>query len=357
MAENNPLQNAAFRAPGLLERMLGLFLGKSRPLDCIQVEVTSFCNGHCIYCPHTIQARQWQSRHMSAEIFAALWPLLRRSGRAHLQGWGEPFLHPLFFDFVALARKADCQVSATSCGLQVDSSFARRIVQSGMDILAFSLAGTDHASNMPRAGVPFEQVCAAIRSVQQAIETEQGKQESSLRIHLAYLLLADRMEAVTALPQLMEKLNVGMAVISTLDHRLVQPAQASLAFSVQEKEKLEHARAILEKTAARAAAAGRNIYYTLPGDTAQSREGACHENVSKSLFVSSDGSMSPCVHLKLPTAGGDTARHICFGNVLEDDPWQVWNSREYRQFRKQLQEGVLPAYCLACPNSFPAATE
>ena len=140
MTGNDPLRNPAFRAPGLGERLRELLLGEHRPLDCVQVEVTSCCAGRCVYCPHTTQAAVWRSRHMPDAVFAALWPLLRRSGRAHLQGWGEPLLHPRFFDFAALARKAGCQVSSTSCGLCMDADLAARIVQSGMDMLAFSLA-------------------------------------------------------------------------------------------------------------------------------------------------------------------------------------------------------------------------
>lgn len=195
MIGNDPLRNPAFRAPGLGERLRELLLGERRPLDCVQVEVTSCCAGRCVYCPHTTQAAFWRSRHMPDAVFAALWPLLRRSGRAHLQGWGEPLLHPRFFDFAALARKAGCQVSSTSCGLCMDADLAARIVQSGMDMLAFSLAGTDAASNAARSGVPFERVCEAVRLVRAAQHASDARKETALEVHLAYLLLADRIDA------------------------------------------------------------------------------------------------------------------------------------------------------------------
>ena len=72
MPENDLLQNPAFRAPGLGERLRELFLGEKRPLDCVQVEVTSCCAGRCVYCPHTTQTGSWRSRHMPDEVFAAL---------------------------------------------------------------------------------------------------------------------------------------------------------------------------------------------------------------------------------------------------------------------------------------------
>ena len=245
MPENDLLQNPAFRAPGLGERLRELFLGEKRPLDCVQVEVTSCCAGRCVYCPHTTQTGSWRSRHMPDEVFAALWPLLRRSGRAHLQGWGEPLLHPRFFDFAALARKAGCRVSSTSCGLHMDADLAARLVESGMDMLAFSLVGTDAASNAARAGVSFERVCEAIRMVRAAQRGRSGRAvsgENFPEVHLAYLMLADRIEAAAGLPRLMEELDVRMAVVSTLDY-IAAPSQAVLAFAPEETDKIARARA------------------------------------------------------------------------------------------------------------------
>ena len=162
----DPLRNPRFQEPSVWQLFRESLFGKPRLLDCIQVEVTSVCPGRCVYCPHTTQAGYWRSRHMEAATFARLWPLMQESGRVHLQGWGEPFLHPRFMDFAALARKAGCRVSTTTCGLRMDETLAGQIVGSGIDIVAFSLVGTDEASNAPRAGVPFSRVCEAVRTLQ-----------------------------------------------------------------------------------------------------------------------------------------------------------------------------------------------
>ena len=147
----DPLDKPAFR-PGLWRELRDAFLSPPRPLSCVQMEVTSACSGRCIYCPHTTLAGVWRSRAMSAEVVAALWPLLRRSLRAHLQGWGEPLLHPRFFDFAAFARRAGCRVSTTTCGLGMDEDTAVRLVSGGLDVVAFSLAApTRHPTASARA--------------------------------------------------------------------------------------------------------------------------------------------------------------------------------------------------------------
>lgn len=356
----DPLADRAFRAPGFLERLRDAFLGVQRPLDCLQVEVTSRCAGRCVYCPHTTAGATWKSRHMPDEVFAALWPLLRGAQRAHLQGWGEPLLHPRFLDYVALARRAGCAVSSTSCGLRMDADLARKLAESGMDLLAFSLVGTDEASNDARAGVPFARVCESVRQLRAAIR-EAGRRPDGepLEIHFAYLLLADRMEAARGLPALMDELDVDMAVVSTLDY-LALPGQRELAFAPEETEKIARAREILESIAAKADARGRIIHFSLPGAGAVADAGGCRENVARSCYVDADGKISPCVYLNVPdnapNAGtgalpGDGRRRV-FGDVRAEAPWDIWNKPEFAAFREALVRNAPDSACIVCPKRF-----
>lgn len=140
-------------------------------------------------------------------------------------------------DFAALARKAGCRVSTTTCGLRMDETLAGQIVGSGIDIVAFSLVGTDEASNAPRAGVPFSCVREAVRTLQRVRKAKMGVH---LELHFAYLMLASQMEAVEGLPDLMDELDVHAAVISTLDY-IAAPGLEAEAFSPHEAGKLDAA--------------------------------------------------------------------------------------------------------------------
>lgn len=346
--ENDPLKNKNFKAPGVIEMIKRDLLGKRRPLDCIQVEVTSFCGGRCIYCPHTTMAESWKSRHITPEIFAALWPFMRISERVHLQGWGEPLLHPRFFDFVALARKADCQVSSTSCGLIMNDEIAYKLAHSGIDTLAFSLVGTDSASNdSGRAGVPFEKVCSAIRMVKSAVK-DMGC--SPLDIHFAYLLLADRVEAVKRLPDLMEELDVSTAVISSLDY-IAESEQTALAFAPHERQKISEARSVLQEVADKAAQMERNIVFALPGSKAIAHTGGCRENVTSSLYIDAEGMVSPCVYLNVPDNAENPNRRV-FGSVLEENVLDIWQKEDFQAFREALAKNNPNTACLNCPKRF-----
>lgn len=342
-SEIEPLKNPKFRSAGIMDKLREIFLGSERPLETLQIEVTSHCFGKCAYCPHTTMNARWHSRHMSAEVMASLWPLLRNSARAHLQGWGEPLLHPLFPDFVEFARKAGCQTSTTSCGINISADLIDRLIDSGLDVIAFSLAGTDISSNSPRGNGNFDEVCSTIQQLKQKI-AQNGK---GPEIHLAYLLLADRIEAVAKLPELMEKLDVKCAVVSTLDY-LPEPEQAYLAFQPDESEKIAKARALLETAAKEASLQERLLIYGLPDPLTECANG-CRENISNSLYVNAEGQISPCIYLNVPAEKTD-AKNLVYGNSLEENVWTIWKKPEYREFRQRLAAGEAPPYCISCPK-------
>jgi MoaA/NifB/PqqE/SkfB family radical SAM enzyme len=340
-----PTPGNEFRGPGFWETIKEAFFGVRRLLDCIQVEVTSRCPGRCTYCPHTTQKDHWQARDMEMATFKRLWPLMRRSGRVHLQGWGEPLLNSAFFEMAALARKAGCQVSTTTCGHHMDEKLAHEIVGSGIDIVAFSLVGTDAGSNAPRRGVDFERVCEAISTLQTVRRKRMGVH---LEVHVAYLMLASAMEAVAGLPALMQRLGVHAAVVSSLDY-LPEPGHEDEAFSPSETNKLARAGEILKRTAAEARKLGLDFHYELPDPNAAGTN--CRENISRSLYVSADGSVSPCVYVNVPAKIADPKRRV-FGNVRDQDPIAIWENADFRRFRERLACGDPDLPCQGCPKRY-----
>jgi len=331
--------------PGLWETVRDHWLGWRRPFDWIQVEVTSRCPGSCTYCPHTTMRAEWHSRDMDMETFTLLWPLMRRAGRVHLQGWGEPLLNPAFFAMSALARKAGCAVSTTTCGLTMNEELAVKVVEAGLDIVAFSLAGTDAASNASRHGVEFDRVCEAL-SVLQTVR--RARPAVHLEIHVAYLMLASTMEAVRGLPGLMHRLGVDAAVVSTLDYIPSLELEPE-GFAPHEAGKLARAAALLRETEIEARRLGVGFHWGLPRPEASGT--SCKEKIDRSLYVGADGSVSPCVYVNLPAAAFDPRRRI-FGNVREQDPLRIWEGGECRRFRDRLAGGDPDFPCMKCPKRF-----
>lgn len=346
MATPDPLQNPAFRGPGFLEALRDALLGPVKPLDCVQIEVSSCCLSRCSYCPRAIHARTWQGRHMSADVFAALWPVLRKARRAHLQGWGEPLLNPRFFDFQAFAAKAGCATSTTTCGMVMDEQLAARLASCGLDIIAFSLVGTDAASNAARAGAPFERVCANILCLGAAVARQPA--ETRPEIHLAYLVLPDRLDALLKLPQLMDELDISCTVLSTMDY-IADEAQTVNAW-LPERDSAG-LRTLLAEITAKAQRSGRRIHFSLPDQG--SRPGDCRENIARTMFVSASGDISPCVYLNVPE-GRKTERTTVFGNCQVKSPWAIWQQPDFLEFRQKMSRNEPDAVCESCPKRYEA---
>lgn len=335
---------------------------RTKELDCIQVGITSYCNGRCIYCPRALQEASWQSHHMSPETFAKLWELMRKSQRVHLQGWGEPLLHPHFFEFVELARRADCQVSTTSCGLYLNESMAKKIVSSGIDVIAFSLAGTDEETNASRQQVSFDKVSKNIQLLQTIRKKEQAVH---LEIHLAYLVLASNMDALYNVPQIMDLWDIHGVVISTLDCDAGLANYKDESFQPHDTEKIARLRAILEHIQKEIRTQGRSIHFELPHPVPSQ---TCREHAHKTCYIDTHGVLSPCIYLNLPldktlnssahtTSQESTQgiiKHYEIGNINQESALNLWNTQEYVAFRECLINQNPPDFCKNCPKRFEA---
>ena len=227
----------------------------------------------------------------------------------------------------------------------MNREIALQIVESGIDIVAFSLAGTDALSNTSRRGVDFDRVCQAVTTLQEVRRQRMGVH---LEIHFAYLLLASNMEALRGLPGLMRRLGVHATVVSTLDY-LPDPALAAEAILPREAGKIAKAAAILGDTAAEAQELGLDFFYDLPQPGLSGR--ACRENIGRSLYVSADGWLSPCVYLNVPAAITAPMRRV-FGNIAAQEPLSIWEGEPFRRFRENLAQGQPDLPCQSCPKRF-----
>ncbi len=312
------------------------FLRPAPRFDWLQVEVTTACTAACLYCPRTVWRHAWPERFLEPETFDRLKPLFPRTRYLHLQGWGEPFLHPDFFHFLRQAKEAGCQVGATTNGMVATEALLERCVAEGLDVLAFSLAGTDAGQDDIRRGTRLEQVLWAMKTLAR-LKAARGSETP--RVHVAYMLLASRLADLPRLPGLLAGLGVAQVVISTLDY----VAAPELAREVVEGSPA--LRATLAGLCREAAAQGLEVHHRW--STPASRQSPCSENPLWALVVGADGAVSPCVFALLPE-GGTGAHRLSFGNLRDHDPLALWEAPAYREFRRSLAGGNPPPLCRTC---------
>ncbi|HBR07263.1 MAG TPA: radical SAM protein [Desulfovibrio sp.] len=321
---------------------LPLFFGPR--WDWLQLEVTSRCNAACGYCPRTVYRESWRSRDMDWDTFQRLVPEFRRTSMVHLQGWGEPLLHPRFFDMLAAVKRAGVWAGTTSNGLLIDEDTAARLAASGLDMLAVSLAGTGEDHDRARAGAGLEATLAALRRVDQA---KQRLGSATPALHVAFMLLRSGLPGLRRLPGLLAGTGVGQVVVSSLDY----VCSAELAGEVLTSAQVLEAEDNLRKTAQEAAAQGLALSWLLPRERAGSAE-FCSENVDRALVVAVDGAVHPCVSASLAANRGAaaSAEALVFGSVREKSLSDIWVSKEYKAFRKSFGSGDRPLVCRSCPK-------
>lgn len=324
-------------------------------LDWIQVEVTSRCNAKCIYCPRTVFRDSWRDFDITADVFQKIIPALGKTKMVYLQGWGEPFLHKDFFTMVSAARKAGCMVGTTTNGTLADREILGRIIDSGIDLIAFSLAGTDDTNNRIRKGTHIEKVIGTIRTLDR-IRKESGRSNPS--INIAYLALRSRFQDLEKLPALIEGMGVSQVIVSTLDF-IADPSLRSEAIDTSDVSELKDVRAFLDAVRSDAGSRGISLYYRL-ADPGQKTD-VCTENITRALFISASGRVSPCVYLNMPVADNvfsdrkDQSGHpyspLSFGCLPVESIGSIWRKKTYKAFRKSFQTHEYFQFCRSCPKS------
>jgi MoaA/NifB/PqqE/SkfB family radical SAM enzyme len=331
------------------KQLLSLF---RHTYDWIQVEVTSYCNALCIYCPRTVFKESWQDRHLSLEAFKKLKPVLSRTELVHLQGWGEPFLNPEFFEIVAFAKQAGCKVGTTTNAMLLNGETIRKVLDGGLDILAFSMAGTAERNDVIRKGTSLKKVLKGIETL--SLEKEK-RGKSAPEIHVAYMLFRSGMAELDALPSLLEGLGVSQLVVSTLDFVPSEELRKEALIPTTQEE-YEVLRSHLDRLVEASRDAGLSVHYHLVSP--EKRREVCTENVQRALCVSSDGAVTPCVYTNLRVSGTYydlqgkkvSYQRMIFGDIHEKGVKDIWKGKSYSAFRRSFCKGELASVCQQCPK-------
>ncbi len=326
-------------------------------LDWIQVEVTSHCNAECVYCPHAVYEQSWGNGHMSSESFNRLLPAFRRTRLVYLQGWGEPFLHPRFFEMVRLAREYGSRVGTTTNGILCERDFPYRMVREGLSIVGFSLAGTDESQDEIRRGTHIENVLSAIGRLNEA---KKRLGSSVPEIHVAYIWLRSQFGAVKQLPALLEGTGVSQVVVSTLDF-VPHPKLSTEVIQVRDTVEETYLCGIISGVIEDGRKRGVKIHCRLAKP--HGPPGICTENVTRALFVSSRGLVSPCVFRNVPIVEDRepvspalcSPPHLILGDVNDQSLSCIWRRKDYRVFRRNHAKGKGTNSCGDCTKLYCSA--
>jgi MoaA/NifB/PqqE/SkfB family radical SAM enzyme/alpha-beta hydrolase superfamily lysophospholipase len=134
------------------------------------IEITTYCNLQCQFCARTQLHKS--NRHMPFALFRNILACLPNLYQIVLVGLGEPLCHPQIMDFISYAKSLNKKVGMVTNAMLLTPEVSRRLLETGLDSISFSLDGADHdLATLVRAGTDFDRVIRNIRKFVKLAQT------------------------------------------------------------------------------------------------------------------------------------------------------------------------------------------
>ena len=348
--------------------MINLKNNNSSP-KIIQVEVSTTCNASCIYCPRTILRSKWVSSFMDPRLLHKIVNEIASTGSLeyiHLQGWGEPLLHPRLTDIINIV-KGRVNFGLTTNGLLLSDDTIGKLLESGISVISVTFAGAYPVTHDSiRVGCSFRTMVNNVRK----IISFKRKLGSDVKVVANYIMTSMNIHELVDFMELCHELGVEEVVLNNLTYILSKQMSTWKVFAdpvEQGSRIINHA---IDAAMRRARELGIRIFaYSL--NCWELSE--CPERPTESMFISVNGEVSPCVFLNLPIKDNYMprcfmgkcfrVRKLIFGNVNNNDVLSIWRSRDYLDFRlkftrrrayiiqgiaENYNELMPPSQCLTC---------
>lgn len=319
----------------------------------VQLEPVGQCNLRCQMC--AIQFRRdgppfGPPAFMKFEEFTRTidqFPTLRE---LHLQGLGEPMMHPRFFDMVAYAAGRGIKVTTNSNLTLLNARRAESCVTSGLAVLHISIDGaTAETYERIRARSRFERVLRNL-DLLLAARRRLGSDQPGLR--LVMVIMRQNLHELPDIVRLAQRWSMESVFVQHLAHDFAETALPQhyrpMRDFVEAETLLNEDPQRIERYFSEARHVARELGISLrlprirprthpPGTRGRDR---CDWPWT-GAYLTYDGFALPCCMVATPD-------RVNLGNVAGTDVASVWNGEAYQEFRQQLDSDEPPEICRSC---------
>jgi MoaA/NifB/PqqE/SkfB family radical SAM enzyme len=319
----------------------------------VQIEPVGQCNLRCRMCPISLRPESAPGQPPAFMDFGMFKSLIDQFGdidELHLQGLGEPLMHPRFFDMVSHAAQRGIRVSTNTNMTLVTERRAAECVASGLHTLHASLDGAHAASyEAIRLQASFPKV---IRNLRRLVAARRAAGSTLPYLKLVAVLMRANLAELPALVRLASEEGVESLSVQQLCHdfsgdSLPQAYRPMRAFIDSESLRQEdRARTEMHFEAARAEAQRLGIALRLPNLTPRRHapEVPGRQRCDwpwRGAYISYDGQAMPCCMVATPD-------RMNFGSMASEGVAAVWNGPAYSAFREALSSATPPPVCSGC---------
>jgi len=318
----------------------------------IQLEPVGQCNLRCQMCPVRLRhdGPSQGVAFMAYEVFTRLVDQFSRATELHLQGLGEPMMHPRLFDMIEYAVSRGLRVTSTTNMTLLSPRRAERCVTSGLSELNISVD-----SAMPavyeriRVGARFERVKRNVALLQ---ETWRRMGSETPQLKLVAVLMRQTLDGLPDLVRLAYEWSIDELFVQHLCHDFAEsslPEEYRPMRAFVDRETLigsdrQHIEEVFDETRSVAEELGIRLRLPSPqpnphppGTPGPKR---CDWPWARG-YVSYQGLAMPCCTIATPD-------RFNFGNMARSGVESVWNGTAYERFREQLSSEEPPEICRTC---------
>lgn len=290
----------------------------------LQIEPTTRCNLRCSHCPRVILGLPGKDMEFSnfKKIVDACpcLPLL------HLQGLGEPLLHPEFFGMVEYAAQRGTLVGTCTNGHVLSPAILQSLAASSLSYLAISIDAIGGALERLREGSDHALLAKNIEVIAAA------KNRGTM---LAFWVVVQErnLGELDEIIELAETRRVGH-ILFTFVHAAF--ATAATGGPLPQTRAQPEMKALRKRLAGQCRRAGILSSFST---TALNRRLKNCRWPWYAGSITAEGNALPCCLIH------DT---YVLGNILEEDFEQIWNGEKYGEFRRALKSDAPPESCRNC---------
>ncbi|MBD2744867.1 radical SAM protein [Coleofasciculus sp. FACHB-1120] len=298
----------------------------------IDIEPNNSCNFKCSHC----QVTHWSKEivYLDDESFNRIVDQFPNLGHVKLQGMGEPLLNKQFISMLKSGERRGLLMAFHSNASVCNQKIAEQLVSLKTTTINFSIDGaTSETFENIRVNSNLNQIK---KNIQYLSHIRGEKKEPKL---LGWAVITDKnLHEVPQIVKLSKDLGLDSITIQPFLSNWGKEEMKKYTESIKVEENSEVLTDVL--TEAKKLASEEQIDFNVNHTNLYSKNKKCAWAWMRT-YIASNGDVVPCCVI----ADSDTVK---MGNVFEKDFAEIWNSKEYQDFRERIRTHNLPDYCKNC---------
>ncbi len=324
----------------MLKNLSVIFKRERREFEAFHIEVSTYSSLPCQICPRNAFAEQWIFRNMGMEIFRKIALHFHLTQWVIFQGWGEPLENEDMIPMLRVAKQARCSTGLVTNGFHLTETTSRQLLAENLDLLLVSLEGTPQAGSEELS--PGSDGNRIVDQVRGLVELKKAGRRERPLIQLSFFMTRLNMGKLPAMVSLAAKAGADEVIFTHLDYLPEERWNILRSFHHESptpafQESIEEIHRLGKKLKIKVKA------YPLKAEEMP----VCEANPPQKVFFAADGSIAPCMFLRLPTKGKlpriflnkeYQVPQTFFGNIHDEDFLEIWNKEPYKNFRKIFED-------------------